>query len=155
MENNKNLRDLCVLRLKQFFPENNTSINIEKSIYNFTLQYAKQFNIKKNWECENFKHIYVSQFLNIIHNLQRNSNLIQHVIDNKQSTLFGFYKPNDFIIDKNSTDTIDDDYNIEGLFKCPKCKGKKTTYYSVQTRSADEPMTNFITCLNCSHRWKN
>ena len=35
MENNKNIRDSCSLRLKTFFPEKNTSINIEKSIYNF------------------------------------------------------------------------------------------------------------------------
>ena len=42
-----------------------------------------------------------------------------------------------------------------GLFKCPKCKSNATTYTSVQTRSADEPMTNFITCLNCDNRWKD
>ena len=42
----------------------------------------------------------------------------------------------------------------DGLFQCSKCKSKKTTYYSLQTRSADEPMTNFITCTNCDNRWK-
>ena len=67
----------------------------------------------------------------------------------------------------------EEDYN--GLFKCGKCKSVKTTYYQMQTRSADEPMvstqaawfllltllltalssqTTYVTCTNCNHRWK-
>jgi hypothetical protein len=34
----------------------------------------------------------------------------------------------------------EEDYN--GLFKCGKCKSVKTTYYQMQTRSADEPMVS-------------
>lgn len=44
--------------------------------------------------------------------------------------------------------------NYEGLLKCGKCKSLKTTYYQMQTRSADEPMTTFVTCKNCDHKWK-
>ena len=40
-------------------------------------------------------------------------------------------------------------------FKCGKCKQRKCTYYQLQTRSADEPMTTFVTCVNCDNRWKN
>ena len=39
-------------------------------------------------------------------------------------------------------------------FKCGKCKKRECTYYELQTRSADEPMTLFITCLNCGKRWR-
>ena len=39
-------------------------------------------------------------------------------------------------------------------FKCGRCKSRKCTYYELQTRSADEAMTTFITCLNCGNRWK-
>ena len=46
----------------------------------------------------------------------------------------------------------EEDY--EGLFKCGKCKLTKTTYYQMQTRSADEPMTTYVTCKNCGHKWK-
>ena len=31
---------------------------------------------------------------------------------------------------------------------------KGNTYYQLQTRSVDEPMTTFITCLNCGFKWK-
>jgi hypothetical protein len=44
--------------------------------------------------------------------------------------------------------------NYVGMFQCSKCKSKKTTYYQMQTRSADEPATSFVTCMNCSKRWK-
>ncbi|KAF9580045.1 RNA polymerase II elongation factor [Lunasporangiospora selenospora] len=40
------------------------------------------------------------------------------------------------------------------MFRCGKCKGRKTRYYQMQTRSADEPMTTFVTCINCGNRWK-
>lgn len=41
------------------------------------------------------------------------------------------------------------------LMFCSRCK-KKTgcEYYQLQTRSADEPMTTFVTCLDCDKKWK-
>lgn len=42
----------------------------------------------------------------------------------------------------------------EGQFMCFKCGSKKCTYYQLQTRSADEPMTTFVTCSQCFNRWK-
>ena len=39
-------------------------------------------------------------------------------------------------------------------FQCGKCKQRKTTFFQLQTRSADEPMTTFVTCVVCSNRWK-
>ncbi|KAL4401416.1 transcription elongation factor TFIIS [Malassezia pachydermatis] len=39
-------------------------------------------------------------------------------------------------------------------FQCGKCKKRKTRYYQMQTRSADEPMTTFVTCVNCNNKWK-
>ncbi|KAJ1848252.1 transcription elongation factor TFIIS [Coemansia sp. RSA 2708] len=39
-------------------------------------------------------------------------------------------------------------------FKCGRCKQRKCTYFQMQTRSADEPMTTFVTCTVCEHRWK-
>ena len=38
-------------------------------------------------------------------------------------------------------------------FLCGKCKNRKCTYYQLQTRSADEPMTTFVTCTVCNNRW--
>ena len=52
-----------------------------------------------------------------------------------------------------------DDFTIspfqveEGVLKCPKCGGCKSFSYSKQTRSADEPMTTFATCVTCKNKW--
>lgn len=40
------------------------------------------------------------------------------------------------------------------LLKCGKCKKRHCTYNQIQTRSADEPMTTFVLCNECGHRWK-
>ena len=42
------------------------------------------------------------------------------------------------------------DDNYEGILKCGKCKSRKTTYYQLQTRSADEPMVRFFLVLACA-----
>ncbi len=39
-------------------------------------------------------------------------------------------------------------------FKCYKCKKRLCTYYQMQTRSADEPITTFVSCLNCANQWR-
>lgn len=39
-------------------------------------------------------------------------------------------------------------------FRCGRCKQRKCRYYQLQTRSADEPMTTYVTCVNCGNKWK-
>lgn len=37
---------------------------------------------------------------------------------------------------------------------CPKCEGMKAYYWLQQTRSADEPPTQFFKCTICGHTWR-
>ena len=48
------------------------------------------------------------------------------------------------------------DYRLaaDGIVKCHRCKSWKTEYTQKQTRSADEPATNFVLCLKCGHRFR-
>jgi transcription elongation factor S-II len=39
-------------------------------------------------------------------------------------------------------------------YTCKHCKKSECAYYEMQTRSADEPITRFISCLNCGKRWR-
>jgi transcription elongation factor S-II len=62
--------------------------------------------------------------------------------------------------DQANEDKINEMCGIKGdllnasLFTCNRCKSIKTTSTQKQTRSADEPMTVFVLCLNCGNRWK-
>lgn len=40
------------------------------------------------------------------------------------------------------------------IYECRKCKQSKCYVYQAQTRSADEPMTTFVTCQVCANHWK-
>ena len=42
------------------------------------------------------------------------------------------------------------------MYRCrnPACGSDKTDNYQVQTRSSDEPMTVFVTCLVCTSRYR-
>jgi transcription elongation factor S-II len=42
----------------------------------------------------------------------------------------------------------------KGLYKCNRCGSDDTEDREKQTRSADEPMTVFVSCRNCGHKWK-
>jgi transcription elongation factor S-II len=39
-------------------------------------------------------------------------------------------------------------------FRCGKCKKRECTYYELQTRGADEPLTVFVSCTSCGNRWR-
>jgi DNA-directed RNA polymerase subunit M/transcription elongation factor TFIIS len=41
---------------------------------------------------------------------------------------------------------------VEGMYTC-ECGSVKTTFFQLQIRGADEPMTSFITCVECKMQW--
>lgn len=55
---------------------------------------------------------------------------------------------------RNNTQAGPPKSDSKGMFKCRRCKSEDTSYTMAQTRSADEPMTVFVTCNNCSNRWR-
>jgi transcription elongation factor S-II len=148
----------------------NISKNIEKSIFNWSIKRCNSMGETPAWENRNFTHSYKQKYMSIIFNLREpRSQLVNrlkagevktkdiadmgpellwptgpHAVAIKQKEY------NDMVKDKNKG--IDTD--IRGIFQCGKCRSWKTTYYQMQTRSADEPMTTFVSCVNCGKRWK-
>jgi transcription elongation factor S-II len=40
------------------------------------------------------------------------------------------------------------------MYECRKCHKRKCTIRQMQTRSADEPMTTFVKCVECGNEWR-
>ena len=62
-------------------------------------------------------------------------------------------EPNsDFLVlDENEGKDIMPTIEIE----CEKCGNNKAVWWMLQTRSADEPTTQFYRCTKCEHTWRN
>ena len=141
------------------------SKNLEKGIYNYTLKSCEEKNLIKKWSNNLFVLIYIQKVKSILFNL-KNEKIFDDLINKKfkaHEMVFMNHqelqpeKWNDLIEAKKIKDENKFSPKIEAStddFTCFKCKSNKCTFYQLQTRSADEPMTTFVTCLNCGNRWK-
>jgi DNA-directed RNA polymerase subunit M/transcription elongation factor TFIIS len=140
------MRDVASAKLYDVL-QHNMSSNVEQGLYDYACEFATSKGIPINWENLLFVHIYKQKFLLLLQKLHDDC-FVQSILD-------GNVLPKEvpYTSDFREQDTQQEEV-ADGIFECRKCGSKKTTYYSLQTRSADEPMTNFITCVKCNHRWK-
>jgi transcription elongation factor S-II len=142
------------------------SINLEKAIYNYTIKEATQRKILKKWDNSLFAQIYIDRLRTIYINLKNTALLEQLRSGDITPMNLAFMTHQEMnpdqwreIIDKKiQRDASKYTNNIQAstdMFTCRKCKSKKCTYYELQTRSADEPATIFVTCLDCGKNWKS
>jgi len=141
--------------------------NIEMSIYNYSIKEATFRQIIKKWNNPAFCAIYNARLKTFIYNIDNNTDfkmqIEQNHISNEHLSTVTHQEINPehwkLKIDKKiNRDRSRFSTNIEAstdMFQCRKCKSKRCTYYEMQTRSADEPATIFITCLDCGKNWKN
>ena len=163
-------RDKCVKFLEKEI-EHPYSRNIEKSIYNYTIEVAEKNDISCSWDVIIFKNLYLSKIRSIYSNLKKNSyiknaefksRLLNDDIDHKniaKLTAYDIYPENwkllfDIKAEKDKKKLELKPEAMTDTYKCRRCGSRKCSYYELQTRSADEPMTQFINCLNCNNRWK-
>ena len=152
-------------KLGEFFVKEKDAINLEKGIHNWTLKEATNKKVIKKWDNPFFVQIYLDHLRSIYNNL-KNERLIEMVNNGdikSQEIAFMTHqemlpeKWEELLKAKSIRDKNKFEQNIEAAtdtFKCRKCHSKKCTYYQMQTRSADEPMTIFVTCIDCGNRWK-
>ena len=156
-----NIRD----KLNYIINDKNISENLEKGIYNFSIEFSKEKNIIKKWSNNVFVTIYLQKLKIILYNL-KNETILNNLKKKKikaHELAFMTHQTlrpdiwNSMIEEKKIKDENKFSLKLEAStddFTCHKCKSKKCSYYQLQTRSADEPMTTFVTCLNCNARWK-
>mgnify|MGYP001421516729 CR=1 FL=1 len=158
-------RRKIVEKLNNFIKDEKISKNLEKGIFNYTIELANKKNLIKKWNNELFLNIYVEKLKMVLNNL-KNKSLLDKVINKElKAHIFAFMTHEELRPDiwkelielKKIKDENKFSPKLEAStddFTCSKCKSKKCTHYQLQTRSADEPMTTFVTCINCGNRWK-
>ena len=155
-------------KLEPFFENGtneNSATNLEKGIYNWSLKEASNRKVVKKWDNQFFIQIYLDHLRSIFLNL-KNDNLMQMVASGEiKPHELAFMTHHEMLPDKwdelikakSIRDKSKFETNIEAMtdtFTCRKCKSKKCSYMQLQTRSADEAMTVYVTCCECGNRWK-
>ena len=144
---------------------------LERCIYNMAIRTAMRRHIGRTWSYNPFVEMYFMEAKHISANLHPEAYV-------KNTELFAKYKAGEVsfkeISEMDSYQLFEERWKdsflqqqirekrqLEGnmsmatdRFLCKRCGKRQCTYYELQTRSADEPMTVFITCLNCGKHWR-
>ena len=147
-------------------------MDLERGIYNAALREAETAGVRRHWGNPDFAHLYKVIARRIVANLDPeayvgNSRLLQRLQEGEfPPHQLPFMTPRELYPEhwqgladeqlKRETTMLEGGANQEGsdMFKCKRCGKSRTRYWEMQTRSADEPMTVFIRCLNCSKEWR-
>lgn len=165
IENSEKFRFNIRMKLNEIIQNEKHSANLEKGVFNYSLNEAKNRKVIKKWDNPYFVQIYVDRLRTIFVNLKNPKLLEQIQSESIKAHTIAFMthqemcpeKWDALITAKSKRDQHKFETNLEAAtdtFTCRKCKSKKCTYYALQTRSSDEPMTIFVTCLDCGQRWK-
>lgn len=171
-ETNK-LRLLCITNLgflEKTFSKGDIRL-LEKSIFESAFNYALKNHVARSWKSHVFIEIYRQIVRSVFSNIHpdspvKNPRLLSRVLDGEfplheipSMTSYEMFPEKWFelrdkqlqreqkILEGNKSRATDQ-------FKCRRCNKRECTYYELQTRSADEPMTCFISCLNCGKEWR-
>ena len=164
------MREFVVSKFLGFF-EQPMAINIEKSIFNWSIEQTKMEGDIPSWENHLFKERYKRKYCSIFFNTKeprsklveriKNGTLKTREIARLEPSVLWPDGPWDQAIKQHKKKELEKELlkkeleaEIQGAFQCRKCKSWKTKHFELQTRSADEPMTVYVSCVNCSTRWK-
>jgi DNA-directed RNA polymerase subunit M/transcription elongation factor TFIIS len=152
-------------KLENIVGEKILAINIEKGVFNFAIKESTSRKIIKKWENMYFVQLYIDRLRSIYLNL-KNETFLKMVKDKEITPQLLAHMTHqemdpshwkEYIEKKMKRDMSLTSSKIEAstdLFTCKKCQSTRCTYYELQTRSADEPMTIFVTCLDCGKHFK-
>ena len=145
---------------------NVTVLNMEKGVFNSAIEFCRENGFPLKWTEPVFLKRYSVAARRILANISYTNNAptLREKIKGGILDAYTLVKltkeelnPEEWeALHKENLDKAipKEEVQEEGLFKCNRCKSMKTSYYQLQTRSADESMTSYVTCLNCNMKWK-
>lgn len=141
------------------------SRNLERGVFNASLAKCERFGTPKLWKNERFVEVYLRTLHHVFYALGHTNvreglcakkirphelpfMTHQEVSPEKWASLLDKKTKREQNMFKSNVQASTDSYT------CRRCKSKECTFYQMQTRSADEPMTIFISCITCGNQWK-
>jgi DNA-directed RNA polymerase subunit M/transcription elongation factor TFIIS len=140
------------------------ALKIELSIFEYTLVYC----LNNGYESKFIKPVYDDKVYNILANLNSshhitNKTFMKDIINGKINPSYvAFMSPSQlhptkwhyWVKKKEYKEWRENNISYSDVYKCFKCGESKCKISQAQTRSADEPMTTFVTCLVCHNTFK-
>ena len=149
--------------INDFKLDTTVSINMEISIFNYSIETSTLKKTLESWSNPYFVLIYSNKLKTILANL--NSDTIERLANGElNSKRIAYYSAQELapekwktlIENKERQDKNKYEPVIQAstdVFTCGKCREKKCTYSQQQIRSSDEAITTFVTCLVCDNHW--
>ena len=153
------LRTSSKTLLTSCFKPSNDDVVQQYSVHDLEIMIHQKALQIQNEESVAYNQAYMDVLMDIWYMIQHAQismqDAIEHLLSNQigwDCAMFNKFVDNERRDIMNMTKPLEIE---EGIYTCPKCKGKKTNHYSRQMRSADEPATTFITCANkdCQYKW--
>ncbi|AGE50301.1 transcription elongation factor S-II [Acanthocystis turfacea Chlorella virus Canal-1] len=131
------------------------AVYLEKASWNYSVDFCKKREIALNWDNFAFRNIYTQKILSVRYNIRLRPDILEQMIAGQASIRqFVEAKPHEICPEKwaeafeqsakralrfSDASCMDPKDMPDGMLQCRKCGSKKTSYYELQTRSADEP----------------
>lgn len=167
------LRTKVIDNFKEVLESDTLATDLEHHMLRAIEDQAIKENIDVDWANRVFWNTYRSRAISIYENLLGAQSYVQNKENWKEKIVNGEITPKQFA-EMTAVDMSPSRWKeaLERMIEtekklysasqaasiflwCSSCKKKaKCDYYQMQTRSADEPMTTFVTCLECNRRWK-
>lgn len=142
---------------------------LEVCLWNWTIRTCQRDSIPLYWENAKFRYRYTTRALGLEYNMKHNPTM-NYKLRSKDVSVktFANMTPAEMWPERwaeafqqvamrqlRREANVDVSQVPDGAYTCFRCKSRKTVYTQMQIRSADEPMTTFVRCLNCSKSWKD
>jgi len=139
--------------------------DMELGVFNAALDKADRRRVLRSWKDQRFVNIYKNTVLSVLSNLQ-NEKLVTRMQEKEFAPHDVAFMKHENMCPEKWTARINERlrheenmlnsarYVMTTQFTCGKCKKNECGFYEMQTRSADEPMTVFVNCVNCGNRWR-
>lgn len=161
-------RESSIAQLQQYLGDDDLGHRLASMIEEGIFQFASNYVSSNNLERSIIVPVYSDKMIDIIRNLDPGSSigdgnlLVKLREDQLDPSKIADMRPHELcpsvwqeLLDRGELRRMKEN-NIEttDMFPCKKCGARAATVLQMQTRSADEPMTTFVTCVKCMHTFR-